>query len=44
MINRLQAVSQSPNHHAERRAIEDALNTLRVLEQEQPGVKQNKRP
>lgn len=34
IFNRLQAISQSPDHNVERQAIEDALANLRVLKRE----------
>lgn len=34
IFNRLQAISGKTDHHAERRAIEDALAGLRVLKRE----------
>ena len=37
IFNRLQAISQSSDHHAERQAIEDALTALRVLKRENLG-------
>jgi hypothetical protein len=37
IFNRLQAISQSSDHHAERQAIEDALTALRVLKRESLG-------
>jgi MoxR-like ATPase len=37
IFNRLQAISQSSDHHAERQAIKDALTALRVLKRESLG-------
>lgn len=37
IFNRLQAISQNPDHQSERQAIEDALTTLRVLKREALG-------
>ena len=37
ILIRLQAISQSSDHHAERQAIEDALTALRVLKRENLG-------
>jgi hypothetical protein len=37
IFNHLQAISQSPDHYAERQAIEDALASLRVLKRDSLG-------
>ena len=37
IFNRLQAISQSSDHRAERQAIEDALGSLRVLKRDSLG-------
>ena len=37
IFNRLQAISQSTDHQAERQSIEDALAALRVLKRENLG-------
>jgi hypothetical protein len=37
IFNRLQAISQSSDHEAERQALEDALSNLRVLKRESLG-------
>jgi hypothetical protein len=37
IFNRLQAISESSDHQAERQAIEDALTALRVLKRESLG-------
>jgi len=37
IFNRLQVISQSSDHQAERQAIEDALAALRVLKRENLG-------
>lgn len=37
ILNRLQELSSKPNHHPERRAIEDAMAALRVLKRTNPG-------
>jgi hypothetical protein len=37
IFNRLQVIAQSPDHQAERQAIEDALTALRVLKRESLG-------
>lgn len=37
IFNRLQAISQSSDHQAERHAIDDALAALRVLKRENLG-------
>jgi hypothetical protein len=37
IFNRLQAISQSSDHKAERQAIEDALTALRVLKRDELG-------
>jgi hypothetical protein len=37
IFNRLQAISQSSDHQAERQAIEDALTALRVLKRDELG-------
>lgn len=37
ILNRLQELSSTSNHHAERRAMEDALAALRVLRRISPG-------
>ena len=37
IFNRLQALSQSPDSHAERQAIDDALASLRFLKREKLG-------
>jgi hypothetical protein len=37
IFNRLQAISQSSDHQAERQAIEDALAALRVLKRDELG-------
>ena len=37
IFNRLQAISQSPDHEAERRAIQDALASLRILKRDSLG-------
>ena len=37
IFNRIQTISQSSDHQAERQAIEDALTALRVLKRENLG-------
>jgi len=37
IFNRLQAISQSPDHEAERHAIQDALASLRILKRDDLG-------
>ena len=37
IFNRLQSISQSSHHQAERQAIEDALASLRVLKRDRLG-------
>lgn len=37
IFNRLQAISQGPDHNAERQAIEYALSSLRILKRETLG-------
>jgi len=37
IFNRLQAISQKPDRHAERQAIEDALASLRILKRDNLG-------
>ena len=37
IFNRLQAISQSPDHEAERRAIRDAVARLRILKRDGLG-------
>jgi len=37
IFNRLQGISQNPDNHAERQAIDDALASLRILKRDNLG-------